>query len=149
MRAVVQRVKKADVVVEGNEIASIEKGLLVLLGIEKEDEQRDLEYIYNKIKKLRIFDDEDGVMNKSLIDYDLELLLVSQFTLYGDARKGNRPSYVRAAGFDEGIKLYEEYISMAKKEGIKIKVGEYGADMKVGLINDGPVTILLDSRKEF
>ncbi|MDO5041206.1 MAG: D-aminoacyl-tRNA deacylase [Peptoniphilus sp.] len=149
MRAVVQRVKKADVTVKGNEIASIEKGLLVLLGIEKEDEQKDLDYIYNKIKKLRIFDDEDGVMNKSLLDYDLELLLVSQFTLYGDARKGNRPSYVRAAGFDEGVKLYEEYISMAKEEGIKIKVGEYGADMKVGLVNDGPVTILLDSRKEF
>ncbi|CDZ75037.1 D-tyrosyl-tRNA(Tyr) deacylase [Peptoniphilus sp. ING2-D1G] len=149
MRAVVQRVKKAYVVIDDVEISKIEKGLLVLLGIEKEDEQKDLDYIYNKIKKLRIFDDEDGVMNKSLLDYDLELLLVSQFTLYGDARKGNRPSYVRAASFNEGIKLYEEYISKAKEENIKIKVGKYGADMRVGLVNDGPVTILLDSRKEF
>lgn len=149
MRGVVQRVKSASVSVDGQIISKIDKGIMLLLGIEVNDDEKDLEYIVKKVSKLRIFDDEEGVMNKSLLDYDLEILVVSQFTLYGDARKGNRPSYIRSAKFDEGIILYEKFIEEMKKLGIKVSVGEYGADMDVELINDGPVTILLDSSKEF
>lgn len=149
MRGVVQRVKSASVSVDGQIISKIDKGIMLLLGIEVNDDEKDLEYIVKKVSKLRIFDDEEGVMNKSLLDYDLEILVVSQFTLYGDARKGNRPSYIRSAKFDEGIILYEKFIEEMKNLGIKVSVGEYGADMDVELINDGPVTILLDSSKEF
>ncbi|MBS6534507.1 D-aminoacyl-tRNA deacylase [Peptoniphilus harei] len=149
MRGVVQRVKRASVSVDDKVISKIDKGIMLLLGIEANDDEKDLEYIVKKVSKLRIFDDEEGVMNKSLLDYDLEILVVSQFTLYGDARKGNRPSYIRSAKFDEGIILYEKFIEEMKNLGIKVSVGEYGADMDVELINDGPVTILLDSSKEF
>ena len=149
MRGVVQRVKRASVSVDDKIISKIDKGIMLLLGIEANDDEKDLEYIVKKVSKLRIFDDEEGVMNKSLLDYDLEILVVSQFTLYGDARKGNRPSYIRSAKFDEGIILYEKFIEEMKNLGIKVSVGEYGADMDVELINDGPVTILLDSSKEF
>ena len=135
--------------VDGKVISKIDKGLMVLLGVEVDDDEKDLDYILKKVTKLRIFDDEDGVMNKSLLDYGLEILLVSQFTLYGDARKGNRPSYVRSAKFDEGIILYEKFIDELEKLNVKVSHGEYGADMDVELINDGPVTILLDSNKEF
>ena len=149
MRAVVQRVKRSSVSVDGKVISKIDKGLMVLLGVEVDDDEKDLDYILKKVTKLRIFDDEKGVMNKSLLDYGLEILLVSQFTLYGDARKGNRPSYVRSAKFDEGIILYEKFIDELEKLNVKVSHGEYGADMDVELINDGPVTILLDSNKEF
>lgn len=149
MRAVVQRVKRSSVSVDGKVISKIDKGLMVLLGVEDDDDEKDLDYILKKVTKLRIFDDENGVMNKSLLDYGLEILLVSQFTLYGDARKGNRPSYVRSAKFDEGIILYEKFIDELEKLNVKVSHGEYGADMDVELINDGPVTILLDSSKEF
>ncbi|MDU1582857.1 MAG: D-aminoacyl-tRNA deacylase [Peptoniphilus harei] len=149
MRAVVQRVKRSSVSVDGKVISKIDKGLMVLLGVEVDDDEKDLDYILKKVTKLRIFDDENGVMNKSLLDYGLEILLVSQFTLYGDARKGNRPSYVRSAKFDEGIILYEKFIDELEKLNVKVSHGEYGADMDVELINDGPVTILLDSSKEF
>lgn len=149
MRGVVQRVKRASVSVDGKVISKIDKGIMLLLGIEANDDEKDLEYIIKKVSKLRIFDDEEGVMNKSLLDYSLEILVVSQFTLYGDARKGNRPSYIRSAKFDDGIILYEKFIEEMKNFGIKVSVGEYGADMDVELINDGPVTILLDSSKEF
>ncbi|WP_277218841.1 D-aminoacyl-tRNA deacylase [Peptoniphilus vaginalis] len=149
MRGVVQRVKRASVSVDGKLISKIDKGIMLLLGIEVNDDENDLDYIIKKVSKLRIFDDEEGVMNKSLLDYGLEILVVSQFTLYGDARKGNRPSYIRSAKFDDGIVLYEKFIEEMKKLGIKVSVGEYGADMDVELINDGPVTILLDSNKEF
>lgn len=149
MRGVVQRVKRASVSVDDEVISKIDKGIMLLLGIEANDDEKDLEYIVKKVSKLRIFDDEDGIMNKSLLDYNLEILVVSQFTLYGDARKGNRPSYIRSAKFDEGIILYEKFIEEMKNLGIKVSVGEYGADMDVELINDGPVTILLDSSKEF
>jgi len=149
MRGVVQRVKRASVSVDDKIISKIDKGIMLLLGIEANDDEKDLEYIVKKVSKLRIFDDEDGIMNKSLLDYDLEILVVSQFTLYGDARKGNRPSYIRSAKFDEGIILYEKFIEEMKNLGIKVSVGDYGADMDVELINDGPVTILLDSSKEF
>lgn len=149
MRGVVQRVKRASVSVDGKVISKIDKGIMLLLGIEANDDEKDLEYFIKKVSKLRIFDDEEGVMNKSLLDYGLEILVVSQFTLYGDARKGNRPSYIRSAKFDNGIILYEKFIEEMKNLGIKVSVGEYGADMDVELINDGPVTILLDSSKEF
>lgn len=149
MRAVVQRVKRSSVSVDGKIVSKIDKGLMVLLGVEVNDDESDLDYILKKITKLRIFDDEDGVMNKSLLDYGLEVLVVSQFTLYGDARKGNRPSYIRSAKFDQGILLYEKFIEELEKLNVKVSHGEYGADMDVELINDGPVTILLDSSKEF
>lgn len=149
MRAVVQRVKRSSVSVDGKVISKIDKGLMVLLGVEVDDDEKDLDYILKKVTKLRIFDDENGVMNKSFLDYGLEILLVSQFTLYGDARKGNRPSYVRSAKFDEGIILYEKFIDELENLNVKVSHGEYGADMDVELINDGPVTILLDSSKEF
>ena len=149
MRAVVQRVKRSSVSVDGKVISKIDKGLMVLLGVEVNDDESDLDYILKKVTKLRIFDDEEGVMNKSLLDYGLEVLVVSQFTLYGDARKGNRPSYIRSAKFDQGILLYEKFIVGLENLNIKVSHGEYGADMDVELINDGPVTILLDSSKEF
>lgn len=149
MRAVVQRVKKSSVSVDGKIVSKIDKGLMVLIGVEVNDDESDLDYILKKVTKLRIFDDEDGVMNKSFLDYGLEVLVVSQFTLYGDARKGNRPSYIRSAKFDQGILLYEKFIEELEKLNVKVSHGEYGADMDVELINDGPVTILLDSSKEF
>lgn len=149
MRAVVQRVKRSSVSVDGKIVSKIDRGLMVLLGVEVNDDESDLHYILKKVTKLRIFDDEDGVMNKSLLDYGLEVLVVSQFTLYGDARKGNRPSYIRSAKFDQGILLYEKFIEELEKLDVKVSHGEYGADMDVELINDGPVTILLDSSKEF
>ncbi|MFQ8698306.1 MAG: D-aminoacyl-tRNA deacylase, partial [Peptoniphilus harei] len=123
MRGVVQRVKRASVSVDDEVISKIDKGIMLLLGIEANDDEKDLEYIVKKVSKLRIFDDEEGVMNKSLLDYDLEILVVSQFTLYGDARKGNRPSYIRSAKFDEGIILYEKFIEEMKNLGIKVSVG--------------------------
>ena len=149
MRAVVQRVKRSSVSVDGKIVSEIDRGLMVLLGVEVNDDESDLHYILKKVTKLRIFDDEDGVMNKSLLDYGLEVLVVSQFTLYGDARNGNRPSYIRSAKFDQGILLYEKFIEELEKLNVKVSHGEYGADMDVELINDGPVTILLDSSKEF
>ncbi|MDY3903111.1 D-aminoacyl-tRNA deacylase [Peptoniphilus sp.] len=149
MRAVVQRVKSSSVSVDGEIVSKIDKGLMVLLGVEVNDDEKDLDYILKKVIKLRVFDDEDGVMNKSLLDYGLEILVVSQFTLYGDVRKGNRPSYVRSAKFDDGIVLYKKFIDELKKLNVKVSHGEYGANMDVELINDGPVTILLDSSKEF
>ena len=147
MRAVIQRVLNASVTVNGKIIGSINNGIVLLLGIECEDNDSDFEYIYKKTVNLRIFDDENGIMNKSLLDVGGEIFVVSQFTLYGDARKGNRPSYIRAAKFDEGVKYYEKFIKQCKDAGIHTEHGEYGADMKVSLINDGPVTILLDSSK--
>lgn len=149
MRAVVQRVKKAKVSVDGRVTGEIQKGLLVFLGISTEDSEQDFEYIFHKILKLRIFDDEKGVMNQSILDQKLQILLVSQFTLYGDGRKGNRPSYIRAAKFEDGKFFYQKFIEEAKLFGVEIETGEYGADMEVELINDGPVTILLDSEKNF
>lgn len=149
MRAVVQRVKEANVSVDGELIGSINKGLLVLLGVKVGDKDEDFSYIQRKVYNLRIFDDENGVMNKSLLDLGYDLLIVSQFTLYGDARKGNRPSYVQAAKSEEATYYYEKFIEESKKNNIKVEYGKFGADMDVSLINDGPVTILLDSEKEF
>lgn len=149
MRGVVQRVKCASVSVENKVIGQIGKGILLLLGVEDDDEQKDLEYMIDKVPNLRIFEDENGKMNKSLADENGELLVVSQFTLLGDARRGRRPSFIRAAVPDKAIPMYEGFISKMKEKGITVQCGEFGASMQVELINDGPVTILLDSKKTF
>lgn len=149
MRAVVQRVDEASVVVEGKTVGCISKGLLVLLGVGDEDTDKDLDYLVEKISGLRIFQDENDKMNLSLMDVKGDLLVVSQFTLYGDARKGKRPSFSSSAPPDTGNKYYEDFIKKARELGIKTETGIFGADMKVNLVNNGPVTILLDSKKLF
>ena len=149
MRAVIQRVEKASVVISEKEIAKIEQGLLVLLGIEIEDTKEDALWLAGKIASLRIFSDEKGVMNKSIADTGGEVIVVSQFTLHAKTKKGNRPSYIKAARPEQAIPLYDqfkEYLSTAI--GRQVQTGEFGADMKVSLINDGPVTILIDSKNK-
>ncbi len=149
MRAVVQRVKKSRVIVEGRLVGEINKGFNVLLGISKEDTIEDLKYIKDKIINLRVFEDENDKMNLSLLDIKGDILSISQFTLYGDCRKGRRPNFMNAMGGDEAKALYEEFVKMLKESGLKIETGEFGAHMNVEIENDGPVTILLDSKKEF
>lgn len=149
MRAVVQRVKSANVKVDKKIIGSIQQGILLLLGVEETDEEKDLEYMCDKIPNLRIFEDENGKMNKSLFDVEGSILVISQFTLLGDARKGRRPSFIAAAQPGKAIPMYEKFIAKMKEKNILTQAGEFGADMKVELINDGPVTILLDSKKIF
>ena len=148
MRAVVQRVKNAAVTVDGRVTGSIEKGLLVFLGIEDTDSEQDGAYISDKVLGLRIFEDGEGKMNLSVQDVGGAVLLVSQFTLHGDARKGRRPSFIKAARPEQAIPLYEKVISLIGA-GVPVETGEFQADMDVSLINDGPVTILLDSKKLF
>ncbi len=148
MRAVVQRVKESKVVVDGKTIGEIGKGLNILLGICEEDDENDIKYLKDKIINLRIFEDEDGKMNKSLLDVEGELLIISQFTLYGDCRKGRRPNFMRALGGAESKKLYEKFIEVCKNE-VKVETGEFGAEMDVHILNDGPVTLLLESKKDF
>lgn len=149
MRAVVQRVKKSRVIVEGRLVGEINKGFNVLLGISKDDTIEDLKYIKDKIINLRVFEDENDKMNLSLLDIKGDILAISQFTLYGDCRKGRRPNFMNAMGGDEAKALYEEFVKMLKESGLKIETGEFGAHMNVEIENDGPVTILLDSKKEF
>ena len=149
MRAVIQRVLHASVEVDGKVIASIGKGLLVLVGFIFDDTLRDAEYLINKILGLRIFDDENGVMNLSVEDQGWEILLVSQFTLYGDARKGKRPSYSKAMAPEKAAEFYGEFFQAFKNRYAPVQSGEFRAAMDVSLVNSGPVTILLDSRKEF
>lgn len=149
MRAVVQRVKKASVSVEGEIIGEIEKGLMVLFAVGKEDNEHDLEYMRDKITGLRIFHDEFEKMNLSLMDIKGELLVVSQFTLYGDCRKGKRPGFSDAGFPEEAKRLYLKFIDECRKLGIKVAEGEFGADMDVSLVNHGPVTMLIDSKKGF
>lgn len=149
MRGVVQRVKSANVKVDNNIIGEINHGILLFLGVEDDDEEKDLEYMCDKVPNLRIFEDEEGKMNKSLIDVGGSLLVISQFTLLGDARKGRRPSFSDAARPEKAIPMYESFIERMKHININTQAGEFGADMKVELINDGPVTILLDSKKLF
>ncbi|SHI18453.1 D-aminoacyl-tRNA deacylase [Clostridium intestinale] len=149
MRAVVQRVKRSSVKVNGETIGEISKGINVLVGITKDDNDEDLKYIKEKIFNLRIFSDENDKMNLSVKDIKGELLIISQFTLYGDARKGRRPSFIEALGGEEAVKLYNDFIELCKTERLKIQTGEFGADMEVEIINDGPVTLLLDSKKNF
>jgi len=149
LRAVVQRVKRSSVKVNGETIGEISKGINVLVGITKDDNLEDLKYIKEKIFNLRIFSDENDKMNLSVKDIKGELLIISQFTLYGDARKGRRPSFIEALDGEEAVKLYNDFIELCKTEGLKIQTGEFGADMEVEIINDGPVTLLLDSKKNF
>ncbi|MDZ7692102.1 MAG: D-aminoacyl-tRNA deacylase [Balneolaceae bacterium] len=145
MRVVVQRVRRAKIEVEDEVTGSIGKGLLLLVGIHEEDTEEELRWICDKILKLRIFDDENGKMNDSVQDISGELLVVSQFTLYGDAEKGNRPSYIEAAGPEKAEQLYEQMISYFKKKSeLNVETGKFGAYMDVDMLNEGPVTIILD-----
>ncbi len=148
MRAVVQRVLNASVAIGGTVKGEIGKGYLVLLGIEENDTEKDLDYIAEKLLGLRVFEDEAGKMNRSVLDAGGSILLVSQFTLYGDARKGRRPSFIHAARPEKAIPLYEAMIARLRAA-LPVETGEFGADMQVSLVNDGPVTILLDSERTF
>jgi D-aminoacyl-tRNA deacylase len=147
MRAVIQRVLQSSVTISGAAKASIGPGLLVLAAFEHADTEEDLEWLSGKIARLRIFDDDNGVMNRSLLEAGGDLLLVSQFTLFASTKKGNRPSYSRSAGPATAVPLYERFIECLKRDlGREIKTGEFGAMMQVSLVNDGPVTIIIDSR---
>ena len=149
MRAVVQRVTSSSVSVDGVVIGKIDKGFNVLIGISKDDTLEDLQYIKDKIINLRVFHDENNKMNLSLLDIKGEILAISQFTLYGDCRKGRRPNFMEAKGGEEAKALYDEFIDLLKTSNLKVETGEFGAEMKVEINNDGPVTILLDSKKNF
>jgi len=149
MRVVVQRVKYASVTIDGKVKSRIEQGLLILLGIEDSDSQEEIEWLTKKIANLRIFDDEEGIMNKSVIDTRGQILVVSQFTLHAKIVKGNRPSYIRASKPDIAIPLYESFCSeMSIQLGNQVETGTFGADMKVELLNDGPVTIWIDTKNK-
>ncbi len=149
MRAVIQRVRHASVTINGQVKSAIKQGFLILLGIEEADSQEDADWLCRKIAGLRVFDDENGVMNRSVLDVDGEALVVSQFTLMASYKKGNRPSYIRAAGHDHAIPLYEYFCQTLQAAiGRPIGTGEFGADMKVELLNDGPVTICMDTKNK-
>ena len=149
MKVVIQRVSKASVTIEGEKVASIGQGLLILLGIIDQDNQDDISWLTKKITNLRIFNDENGIMNKSLLEVDGNAIVVSQFTLYANTRKGNRPSYIKAAKPDVAIPLYELFVKQLEMDlGKKVQTGEFGADMKVELLNDGPVTIIIDTNQK-
>ena len=149
MRCVVQRVTEASVAVNGETVGAVGPGLMVLIGVSTEDTDADLKYMTEKVPNLRIFDDENGVMNRSVLDAGGGILAVSQFTLYGDARGGRRPSYIRAAKPDEANDMYERLVAAWRAKGIHVETGRFRTDMQVSLVNDGPVTILLDSEKAF
>ncbi len=149
MRAVVQRVTQSSVTVEGETVGAIGPGIMVLIGVAAEDTEKDLKYITDKVMNLRVFDDENGVMNRSVLDAGGSILAVSQFTLYGDARGGRRPSYIRAARPEEANRMYERLVAAWRDKGVHVETGIFRADMQVSLVNDGPVTILLDSEKTF
>lgn len=149
MRAVVQRVKKSSVTVDGSITGAIDQGLMVLVGVEKGDSEKDAAYIADKVAGLRIFEDENGKMNLSVSDINGQVLAVSQFTLLGDARKGKRPSFTEAAAPDEANELYRKVISLIEEKDIHVEEGVFQADMLVEIHNDGPVTILLDSSRKF
>lgn len=147
MRVVIQRVSQASVTVDSKIVAEIQKGLLVLVGIEDADTQEDIDWLVGKIIKMRIFGDENDVMNCSVQDIDGEIIIVSQFTLHASTKKGNRPSYIKASKPDFAIPMYENFVKALEKDfQKKIQTGIFGADMKVSLLNDGPVTILMDSK---
>lgn len=149
MRAVLQRVSKASVTVDGQVVSSIGDGLLVLLGIEDADGQEDVEWLANKMVNLRIFNDANNVMNRSVVDIDGEIIVVSQFTLHAQTKKGNRPSYIKSAKPDVAIPMYEGFVTvLEQKLGKKVGTGIFGADMKVELLNDGPVTIIIDTKNK-
>lgn len=149
MKAVIQRVTRASVIIEGEKVANIENGLLILLGIVNEDEALDITWLSNKITNLRIFSDEDGVMNQSIKEINGDVIVVSQFTLQASTKKGNRPSYIKAAKPDVAIPLYEAFIKQIELDlGKAVQTGQFGADMKVELLNDGPVTIIIDTKNK-
>ena len=149
MRIVVQRVSHASVTIEGQCKSSIGKGMLILVGIEEADGQEDIDWLCKKIVNLRVFDDENGVMNKSILDVQGEILVISQFTLMASTKKGNRPSYIRAAGHEIAIPLYEYFCNeLSIALGKEVGTGEFGADMKVELLNNGPVTICMDTKNK-
>ncbi len=149
MRAVIQRVSKASVVVDGEPVARIGHGLLIFLGIENADEKADIAWLSKKVANLRIFNDENGVMNHSLLELGGEALVVSQFTLHAATKKGNRPSYIKSAKPEVAIPLYEQFVQQLEQDlAKKVETGVFGADMKVELLNDGPVTIIIDSKKK-
>ena len=149
MRAVIQRVSEASVVIGEQKVADITQGLLVFLGVEIEDRKEDVLWLANKIMQLRIFQDENDVMNKSITDVDGEIIVVSQFTLHAKTKKGNRPSYIKAARPEQAIPLYEQFKKdLSEAIGNQVQSGEFGADMKVSLINDGPVTIIIDTKNK-
>ncbi len=147
MKVVIQRVSEASVTIDGKVNGSIEKGLMVLVGVETEDTKDDVQWLCQKIVNLRIFDDAEGVMNHSLLDIGGNILVISQFTLHASTKKGNRPSYIQAARPEISIPLYEQFVEQLKLlTGLDIQTGIFGADMKVALVNDGPVTIIIDSK---
>ena len=149
MRAVIQRVSEASVVIGEKKVANINQGLLIFLGVEVEDEKDDSIWLANKIIQLRIFQDEKGVMNKSIMDVDGEIIVVSQFTLHAKTKKGNRPSYIKAARPEQAVPLYEQFKKdLSEVIDHQVQSGEFGADMKVSLINDGPVTIIIDTKNK-
>lgn len=149
MRLVVQRVKGARVEVEGKTVGSIREGLLLLLGVKSDDSIADVNYLVEKVLRLRIFQDQTGKMNLSIVDIGGEILVVSQFTLYGDCRKGRRPSFDEAAPMKHALSLYDLFVEEVKKRGVKVETGRFGVLMDVHLINSGPVTLLLDSNRVF
>jgi len=149
LRAVIQRVSQAEVKVDAESVGKINEGLLILLGVEKQDSGEDLKYLYEKITNLRIFEDKQGKMNLSVSDIQGQLLVVSQFTLYADCRKGRRPSFENAASPEIARMYYEKFVELAKEDGFKTETGQFQAHMSVMLYNDGPVTIMLDSKKIF
>lgn len=149
MRAVIQRVSEASVTIEGEKVATIQKGLLILVGIEDASNQEDINWLTSKIANLRIFGDENGVMNLSIKDIDGDMIVVSQFTLHAATKKGNRPSYIKASKPDYAIPMYEAFVKQMENElEKKIQTGQFGADMKVALVNDGPVTIIIDTKNK-
>lgn len=149
MKAVLQRVSEASVTIDGEKVAAINSGLLVLLGIEEADTQEDLSWLVSKISKLRIFNDADGIMNLSVQETGGDIIVVSQFTLHALTKKGNRPSYINAARPETALPLYEAFILKIESEiGKKVQTGRFGADMKVALLNDGPVTIIIDTKNK-
>ncbi len=149
MRACVQRVSRASVIVDEEVVGQIDRGMLVLLGITADDQPGDVEYMAEKTTGLRIFEDDEGKMNRSLLEIGGQMLVVSQFTLLGDCRKGRRPSFVRAAEPELAERLYEQFVTAVQRRGVTVATGRFRAHMDVSLINDGPVTLLLDSRKLF
>ena len=146
MRVVLQRVSHASVTVEEKVIGKIERGFLLLVGVTHDDAMEDMEYLIRKIVQMRIFEDEEGKLNRSIQDIGGEILSVSQFTLYADTKKGNRPSFSKAAPGDVALEMFEQFNGLLRDTGIPVETGQFGADMKVELLNDGPVTILLDSK---
>ena len=146
MRVVLQRVSHASVTVEEKVIGKIERGFLLLVGVTHDDAMEDMEYLVRKIVQMRIFEDEEGKLNRSIQDIGGEILSVSQFTLYADTKKGNRPSFSKAAPGDVALEMFEQFNGLLRDTGIPVETGQFGADMKVELLNDGPVTILLDSK---